>query len=336
VALGLPSKLIEARAHINWEAIEADLAWSEQPQQAILAYPDPQYPALLRCVASPPLVLYICGRIESLAKPSLAIVGSRQPSALGKETAYALAQASAALGLVVCSGLAYGIDAAAHRGALAANGVTCAVLGSGLNHIYPRVNLALSAAVAENGLLISEFSPNTRPQAHNFPKRNRIISGLSVGVLVVEATAHSGSLITARCALEQGREVFAVPGSIYNHLSRGCHLLIRQGAKLVESIQDIVEELTNTVDFFNNKRQDGKHLINNLADAKIATLSEEQQKLWQMLDDGASSLEQLIHRSQMSLTKLRHSLVHLELQGYVRVVPGGYQRCWPKYELLQV
>ncbi len=204
---------------------------------------DADYPAALLQTADPPVALYAQGRIDRLALPSLAIVGSRNPTAQGAESARQFASDLSAAGVVVVSGLAAGIDGAAHEGALTGSGGTVAVLGTGLDHIYPRRHVDLARRIADQGLLLSEFSLGTAPVAAHFPQRNRIIAGLSAGTLVVEAAVASGSLITARMALEAGREVFAIPGSIHSPQSRGCHALIKQGAKLVEQTQDILDEL---------------------------------------------------------------------------------------------
>jgi DNA processing protein len=323
--LNMSPALIAAREAINWKIVEEDLRWAEKPQQSIITYADDAYPELLRQTVGAPLILYIRGKKELLSMPHLAIVGSRKPTPVGLDTAYAFAKACGEIGLGVISGLALGIDAAAHRGVLTAGGQTIAVLGSGLDVIYPRQHNKLAATIAEQGLLISEFSPKTQPVALNFPRRNRIISGLSVGVLIVEAALQSGSLITARYAIEQGREVFAIPGSIYNHFARGSHQLIRQGAKLVESIQDIVEELTSTVDFLVKTRQDDQHSASNMV-SKPPLLSPMQQQLWQALDDAPTTLDQLLARSQLTHAQVLRELVSLELQGYVQTVAGGYVR----------
>jgi DNA processing protein len=201
---------------------------------------DAGYPPQLLAIPDPPPLLHVLGEVATLARPSVAIVGSRQPTPAGRETAYAFARDLAAAGLVVTSGLALGIDAAAHRGALDAGGRTIAVCGTGLDVVYPRSNVQLAARIARSGALVSEFPPGTRPLPHHFPQRNRIISGLALGVLVVEARHRSGSLITARLAAEQGREVFALPGSIHNALARGCHRLIRDGARLVETVEEVL------------------------------------------------------------------------------------------------
>ncbi|MFA7632622.1 MAG: DNA-processing protein DprA [Thiohalomonadaceae bacterium] len=227
----------------DWQAVERDLAWAGDGRQ-ILVRQDPRYPPLLAQIHDAPLVLFVHGPIELLTTPQLAIVGSRNPSRLGEETAEQFAHTLAASGLTITSGLALGIDAAAHRGALAGKGQTIAVFGTGPDRIYPASHRDLAHAIVDAGsVLLSEYAPGTPPLPAHFPRRNRIISGLALGTLVVEAALRSGSLLTARSATEQGREVFAIPGSIHSPLSRGCHHLIREGAKLVETAEDVLEEL---------------------------------------------------------------------------------------------
>jgi DNA processing protein len=225
------------------EALAHTTAWLAQPGHELLAWDDPRYPKALLEIGHPPPVLYFVGRAELLQEPAFAIVGSRSATGQGKDNARAFAHALADAGLVVVSGLALGIDGAAHEGALAGRASTLAVVGTGLDRVYPARHRALAHAIAERGGIVSEFPPGTPPREKNFPRRNRLISGLARGVLVVEAALHSGSLITARYAGEQGREVFAIPGSIHTPLSKGCHKLIREGAKLVETAQDVLEEL---------------------------------------------------------------------------------------------
>ena len=203
----------------------------------------PDSPSPLRAIADPPPLLRLRGDASALSGPAIAIVGSRQPTPAGRETAYAFARALAGAGLVVVSGLAAGIDAAAHRGAMDAGGRTVAVCGTGLDIVYPENHAGLARRIVGAGALLSEFPPGTRPLPHHFPRRNRLISGLALGVLVVEARHRSGSLITARLAAEQGREVFALPGSIHNPLARGCHRLIRDGARLVETADEVLAGL---------------------------------------------------------------------------------------------
>jgi DNA processing protein len=226
--------------------LDATRAWLQQPGHAVLALGEPGYPELLANIPDPPLLLYIKGRIDRLARPSLAIVGSRNASAQGKANAGAFAEALSAAGLCIVSGLALGIDAAAHEGALRARGSTVAVIGTGPDLVYPGRNRALSERIAASGCIVSEYPIGMPPLPGNFPKRNRIISGLAAGVLVVEAAAQSGSLITARQAAEQGRDVFAIPGSIHAALAKGCHLLIREGAKLVDTAADVLDALASS------------------------------------------------------------------------------------------
>ncbi|HLB57464.1 MAG TPA: DNA-processing protein DprA, partial [Gammaproteobacteria bacterium] len=240
---GLSEKQLHALKNVDWRNVESDLRWSEKNRCEIISLVDPRYPRLLREIPDAPSLLYVRGDVNLLSQSQLAIVGSRNPTAVGNQMAEDFAYSLTKAGLVVTSGLALGIDAASHRGALRATGKTIAVFGTGLKHIYPRSHRSLAEDIAEQGALVSEFPPDESPKAKNFPRRNRIISGLSIGVLVVEAVLRSGSLITARYAVEQGRDVFAIPGSIHNPLARGCHALIRQGAKLVETAEDIVEEL---------------------------------------------------------------------------------------------
>ena len=224
-------------------AFERTMNWCEMPGNRIVCFEDDDYPACLKAIDQPPSVLYCVGKVELLRALSIAMVGSRRPTPPGVQQAEQFAQGLSTSGLTVISGLAYGIDAAVHRGALTGIGSTVAVMATGADLIYPRGNKALAFDIADQGLLISELALGTPPRAQQFPRRNRIISGLSMGVLVVEATMLSGSLITARCALEQGREVFAMPGPISSPQSKGCHSLIKQGAKLVDSLVDVLEEV---------------------------------------------------------------------------------------------
>ena len=241
-------KVVAAAAAIALETPRADrlataLAWLEAPGHDLIALDDADYPACLLEIGDPPPVFYCMGRRELLARPALAIVGSRNATPQGASDAAAFARALSAAGLTIVSGLALGIDAAAHRGALEGAGSSIAVTGTGLDRVYPAANRDLAHELAVHGLVISEFAPGTPPLKQNFPRRNRLVSGLSRGVLVIEATMSSGSLITARFAAEQGREVFALPGSIHSPFSKGGHKLIREGAKLVETAQDILDEL---------------------------------------------------------------------------------------------
>lgn len=240
---GLPARARAWLADPDRAGVEADMRWLEQPHRYLLRVTDPAYPPLLREIPDPPPLLFLHGDPDLLALPQLAIVGSRNPTAGGRQTAADFAGFIAATGLVVSSGLADGIDTAAHEGALAAGGLTLAVMGTGPDRVYPARNRELAHRIVGEGLLVTEFATGTQPLAANFPRRNRILAGLALGTLVVEAAPKSGSLITARLAAEHGREVFAIPGSIHNPLARGCHALIRQGAKLVETGEHLLEDL---------------------------------------------------------------------------------------------
>ena len=293
------------------EAALAPVAiWLDDPQNSIITLADPDYPQALLNIPDPPLLLYVKGRRELLNRPALAIVGSRNATTQGLNNAEAFAQAASAAGLCIVSGMAHGIDAAAHRGGLRGQGSSIGVVGTGLDKIYPAANRELAHQLAQEGALISEFSLGTPPLAANFPRRNRIISGLSSGCLVVEASLQSGSLITARMALEQGREVFAIPGSIHAPQSKGCHHLIKQGAKLVERAQDILEEL-------------GCFATGPNLQAAVP----EGHPLFAHLGFDPVDMDGLIQRSGLTIEALSAILLQLELEGVVATLPGGlYQR----------
>jgi len=298
----------------DWDAVERDLTWLARPGNAVLTLADATYPTLLREISDPPPLLFVHGDASCLAKPQLAIVGSRNPTPTGRETAYAFARHLTGAGLIITSGLALGIDAAGHRGALAGGGHTLAVLGCGLDRIYPAHHRELAQEIAAHGALISEFLPGTAPLPQHFPRRNRIISGLSLGTLVVEAALRSGSLITARCAVEQGREVFAIPGSIHNPLARGCHALLRQGAKLVETAQDILEELgplavAATAPSEAPQAHDG--------------LDGQYKKMLESLGFEPTSVDTLVDRTGLTAEAVSSMLLILELQGHVASAAGG-------------
>ncbi len=289
------------------------LAWLDAEGHHLITWQDQDYPDQLRETAAPPVLLYGKGRRELLGQNCLAIVGSRNATPQGEANAEAFAQILSEAGITIVSGLALGIDAAAHRGGLRGAGSTIAVVGTGLDRVYPARNKELARAIAENGLLLSEFPLGTISAAGHFPRRNRIISGLSHAVLVVEAALNSGSLITARLALEQGREVLAIPGSIHSPLSKGCHALIKQGAKLVESARDIAEELSWPAVAAAGAATSGK---------TIAT-----DPLLQHLGFDPASLDQLAERSGLTVEALSAKLLTLELEGRVTQLPGGrYQR----------
>jgi len=302
----------------DWSAVEKDLAWQEQAGNYIITCQDPAYPVLLREIPDPPPLLFVSGNIELLSSLQFAIVGSRNPSPGGKDTAHEFATHLSQYDLVITSGLALGIDAAAHRGALDNHRPTLAVMGTGLDQVYPARHQQLAKQIAELGALVSEFPLGTPPLAENFPRRNRIISGLSIGTLVVEAALRSGSLITARMALEQGREVFAVPGSIHNPLARGCHQLIRQGAKLVENIQDIVEELGTLSEAALSWHNDG---------ANTASVSDKlnEQHIYVLNNLGfePTSVDTLVERTGLTAETLSSILLVLELHNQILSGPGG-------------
>lgn len=304
----------------NWKMIEADLNWCEQNHCTILTMNDENYPSLLREIHSAPAVLFVQGDFAQLKKPQIAIVGSRNPTPAGYEIAEFFAYHLAKAGLTITSGLASGIDAASHQGALAANSQTIAVTGNGLRYIYPEKNKALAEKIKQSGAIITEFTPQTRPTPKNFPQRNRIISGLSLGVLIIEAAIKSGSLITARFALEQGREIFAIPGSIHNPLARGCHQLIREGAKLVETTNDILAELKSLFNFVQQDREILKPV------AEYAPIEQKQQDLLALIAYEPTPLDTILVRSRLTRAQVSSMLLALELNGYVQTVPGGYAR----------
>ncbi|MFZ2314685.1 MAG: DNA-processing protein DprA [Gammaproteobacteria bacterium] len=319
-AQGIPESIITLARHPNWQQVEQDLAWAEMPGNTIVHYNHPIYPPLLKEIHTPPLVLYIQGNPTILSNIQLAVVGSRSASVTGLENAYQFSNYLSSSGLTITSGLALGIDGAAHKGALAANSPTIAVMGTGLKHLYPASHRRLANDIlAKGGAIISEFPLDTTPQAYNFPRRNRIISGLSVGVLVVEAAIKSGSLITAKLALEQGREVFAIPGSIHQTMAKGCHYLIRQGAKLVEGAKDILEEL-------NMLSQAAAELKANQHNDLFNNLSVSEKELLLTVGYEMTSLDMIVLRSGLTLAEVSSILLALELQGCVQSIPGGYIR----------
>jgi len=316
---GAREESIEALQRPDLSRKALALAWLALDGHTLLPIDSPDYPALLREIPARPLALFVAGDPGTLALPQLAIVGSRNATPGGLQTAGAFAHCLASAGFCIASGLAEGIDAAAHRGALRAGGPTVAVCGTGLDRVYPRRHAALAREIASQGALVSEFAPGTGPLASNFPRRNRIISGLSVGTLVVEAAARSGALITARFALEQGREVFAVPGSIHSPQSRGCHRLIRDGARLVETAADIVGEVGGLL------QQLGllASAPVSVSDEGAAALDEGPQRLLELLGWDPVDMDTLVIRSGLTAAELSSMLVPLELQGLVRSLSGG-------------
>lgn len=316
-AIGLTLRQQQSILSPPWIAAAADLKWCQQHDCHVLSIDNADYPQLLKQIADPPLVLFVKGDITLLSKPQLAMVGTRNPSIMGKEQAFYFAKQLAAAGLIITSGLASGIDAASHKGALAAQGKTIAVFGTGLASVYPRVNLPLANIIQASGALISEFPPLESPKAKNFPRRNRIISGLSLGVLVVEAALRSGSLVTARFALEQDREVFAIPGSIQNPMARGCHALIKQGATLIEKVEDILEQLGSLFSYVTN------NVTNPILTEK---LDEKSVRLLKQITYEVTPMDVIILRSGLTASQVSSILLTLELLGCVKSVHGGYVR----------
>lgn len=319
---GLDAQAQEALAQPDQARIAADLAWLASPDRHLITRDDPRYPERLRQLEGAPLALFVVGDPELLALPQLAIVGSRNPTPAGLDNAKAFAENLAAAGLIITSGLALGIDAAAHQGALAGKGLTIAVCGTGLDRVYPARHRDLAHAIAQSGALVSEFPPGTPPVAANFPRRNRLISGLSLGVLVVEAALQSGSLITARLATSQGREVFAIPGSIHNPLARGCHRLLREGAKLVESAQDILEEIAPLLDL--PLAHEGLATPQRAQRPLDATPDPEYRQLLDALGHEPTRIDQLVERTGLTADVVASMLLILELQGAVTPSAGGH------------
>ncbi len=296
----------------GWDeaALAPTAEWLNDPLNHVITLADADYPQQLLNLSDPPVMFYAKGRRELLNQPALAIVGSRHATPQGVSNAEAFAYAISSAGLCIVSGLAHGIDAAAHRGGLRGKGSSIAVVGTGLDKVYPAANRQLAHQLAHEGIIVSEFALGTPPMAANFPRRNRIISGLSLGCLVVEASLQSGSLITARTALEQGREVFAIPGSIHSPQAKGCHHLIKQGAKLAESAQDVLEELGHII-------TGGETTKNTPAE----------HPLFAHMGFDPIDINTLCQLSGLSVEALSASLLQLELDGIVAPLPGGlYQR----------
>lgn len=289
--------------------------WLDEPQHRLVTFGSTHYPPALAEIDDAPLALWVDGRDLSLLEhPQLAIVGSRHPTHNGRQTAEAFAAELAAAGITITSGLALGIDAASHRGALGKPGSTIAVLGNGIDRIYPARNRRLADAIRSQGLIVSEYPPGEPARAWHFPQRNRIIAALGLGTLVVEATRRSGSLITARLAAEYGREVFAVPGSIHNALSKGCHKLLRDGAKLVEETGDVLVEIAPQLGAFAPASETVGHR------AQASPLPD---VLAACLDYSPIAFDTLVSATGLTAAELSSMLLHLELQGKIEALPGG-------------
>ncbi len=319
--LKLKPRIQEQLRHPDWSLVEQDLTWLEQPDNHLITLQDPEYPLLLRETADPPAALFVHGDPMLLTSPQIAIVGSRNPSTSGRSTAKEFARCLARAGITITSGLAVGIDGASHQGALEADGATIAVTGTGLDRVYPASHHKLARQIAEQGgALISEFPPGTPARAGHFPRRNRIISGLSLGTLVVEAALQSGSLITARQATEQGREVFAIPGSIHNPLARGCHAIIRQGAKLVETAQDIIEELGPLLHTLVPAEEPDSKIPDSESGFEMDA---EYRQLLETIGYDPIPIDEIIAQSGLTAEAVSSMLLLLELEGYVSSAPGG-------------
>lgn len=318
LARTIPLKQVERLLSQDSEKeIAAALAWAAEPGNAILSLADAAYPQHLLNAPDPPTVLYVKGHAELLNAPALAIVGSRNATPQGESNAEAFAVALADAGLTIVSGLALGIDAAAHRGGLRGRGSTIAVIGTGIDRVYPARNQGLARDIAARGVIISEFPLGTPALRENFPRRNRVISGLARGCLVVEAAEHSGSLITARLAGEQGRDVFAIPGSIHSPLSKGCHKLIKQGAKLVDDARDILDEL-------------GLAIAADIAAAAAPIPTAETARLLDCIGFDPCDMDTLASRSGLTAERLYAILLQMELDGRIASLPGGrFQRIGP-------
>lgn len=328
-ALKLTEKQQQAILHPDWVNINQIISHSHLCGCDIICFDDTAYPERLKQIYDPPFVLFTLGNKQLLSEPQIAIVGSRGATAFGRENAFIFAKNLVTEGIVVTSGLALGIDAQAHKGALFNGGRTIAVVATGLDRVYPSRHKKLADDIVNNnGLIVSEFIPGTLPKAGFFPKRNRIISGMSYGVLVVEATIKSGSLITARCAIEQNREVFAIPSSINNPQGKGCHWLIKQGAKLVEECNDIIEDL-------NLPMKTGLHLnIKNAQETDNFDVSKKKNAQQGLFNDPlldsvgyeVTPIDTVVLRSKLPIDVVLTQLTILELKGLVSAVPGGYLR----------
>ncbi|WP_394204877.1 DNA-processing protein DprA [Shewanella waksmanii] len=320
-ALPVPESLLKRGLVPDEKRQQLALDWQASDAHHHILYPThPCYPPLLNQITDPPSMLFVIGHPELLLRPTIAIVGSRAVSHSGCETSYQLAKGLAAEGFVITSGMAAGIDGAAHQAAIDSHNSTTAVLGTGVDVVYPKRHQSLYQGIQVEGCIISEFWPGTKPFAGNFPKRNRIISGMSLGTVVIEANRKSGSLITARLAMEQGREVFAVPGNILDGYHQGCHDLIKQGAKLVDGVADIIEEIDTLslshLEELHRRHHIGEEIASDLPFAPLlASVGYE-----------TTPLDVVVEHSGKTIELVLEQMLELELQGWVSAVPGGYIR----------
>ena len=331
---GLDEAQVQAMQRPDPATMAQSQVWLAAADHHLLGWHDPDYPALLRRIASPPLVLFVAGDPACLWHPSVAVVGSRSPSAGGRDNAHDFAHALATSGLAVTSGLAAGIDTAAHEGTLAAGGLTIAVLGTGADVPYPRANARLHRRIIEHrGAIVSEHPPGTQARREHFPARNRILAGLSLGTLVIEAAERSGALITARLASESGRDVFAVPGSIHNPLARGCHRLIRDGAGLVETADEVIAAIgplaAELAEALRGRLAAPTSAATTIAGAAAAAgdaADPDYQRLWQGLGFDPTGMDRLVSRTGLTAAELSSMLLVMELEGRVAVEHGRYSR----------
>lgn len=345
---GLKDDSVDAICNFNRELLDYDLDWLSSGNRHLLTWQDERYPALLRTLSSPPAALYVEGDPDVLWQPQLAVIGSRNPTAGGRDNTRDFAGELSRQGLTITSGMAAGIDSEAHEAALAAGGYTVAVTGTGLDKVYPASGRELAARIGSQGALVSEFPPGTEAKRSHFPSRNRIISGLSMGVLVIEAGLRSGTLITARLAGEQGREIFALPGSIHNPMAKGCHRLIRDGAKLVENVTEIMQELgamagqlagdlkdelvreeasvgQPELEFTRQKPNLLEYPAGPAGAVQLRPWDEdpEYRKLWECLGYDPSPVDSIIEKSGLTARAVSAMLLMLELRGMVEGHPGG-------------
>jgi DNA processing protein len=312
----LRAETIEGLIHFaEWTEVDNEVSRARAAGITLIPFSDARYPARLRAIADPPPLLYVKGEMVERDDKAVAIVGSRSASDYGRRVARDLARGLASMGFTVVSGMARGIDGMAHEAAMSSGGRTLAVLGSGVERAYPAEHEQLYQRISENGAVISELPIGTRPMAFNFPARNRLISGLSLGVVVVEATEKSGSLITASLAVDQGREVFAVPGEVGASRSRGSHRLIRQGAKLVENVDDILEEIAPQL-------STRGHVVNSAPLSLPPSANADARKIFALLQENSLQVDEVIERSGLVASRVWEILLDLELQGYVRQSPG--------------
>lgn len=329
---GLSDDTLAALRQPDESLLRTDLDWLSESGHYLLTPDDERFPPLLRDIPSPPVALWLAGDPDVLWQPQLAVIGSRNPTAGGRDNARSFAGELARQGLTITSGMASGIDSVAHQAALEAGATTVAVMGTGLDIVYPASGHELAARIREQGALVSEFPPGTPPQRSHFPSRNRIISGLSLGVLVVEAGLRSGTLITARQAANQGRDVFALPGSIHNPLAKGCHRLIRDGARLVESVAEILQELAPMAGRLASQvRGELAAPVTALGQASLELgpvdpqleLDSEYQQLWACIGHDPRPVELIIEQSGLTARAVSAMLLMLELRGMVEAHPGA-------------